>query len=952
MLRLSSDQVPTGFEDEFNSMLEIMESEDEFLKLKPEILAVWVASPFIKRVCISQPTWLKNLVNNQDLHTDFDRSNYEERIKTIISQAHDLPELQKLLRQLRTAEYARIAWRDLQGYASVKQILHELSLFAECCLSGVLNWCFDWLKTLPRTTEYERSLQNRVVIFALGKLGGKELNFSSDVDLVFAYSDDVVQTQEQQAATAKFYLKLVQLVIRVVGEQTEDGFVFRVDTRLRPFGNSGTLIPTFSAIEQYFQTHGRDWERYAWIKANVIAGDIEVGRRFLAEVTPFIYRRYLDYGAVQSLRSMKELVDVKARQNTTKVDVKIGQGGIREIEFIAQMFQLIYGGRDQNLRIRSTIDVLNYLKKLKMLSNENISDLVSAYIFLRKVENGLQLQNDQQTHQLPKDEQDKNHFAYLIGTDNWDEFYCEYKKHTSNVNAVFSSLLQTNEAGYPSESDEFKDFVYLWQQIDDKQYCINILEKFSLKDAQSIYERLRIFSQANVVQQLVPLARKRLDEFIPIFLSNILELDNPDLVIDRFLAILKKIVQRSTYISLLIENQNKLNKLFTLLEISPWIAQYVSTHPILLDEILRMDNSYELPSVPLLQKQLDTYIQSSSDDLEKYMEGLREFKHAQLLQIAAVDIAENFPIMKVSDHLTWLAETCLNSAIIRANKDLSEKYGKPICIMDGESYVPELLIIEYGKLGGLELGYGSDLDIVFVHNSRGKSCETDGELRLGNDVFFTRLVQRAIHLMTTITSAGKVFEVDIRLRPYGESGPIVSSIAAYENYLENEAWLWEKQALIRARPLNVNSSLADEFYRIRKNVLCQKRDIGVVRNSIIEMREKILSEHGSKEEKIFDIKKDNGGLIDIEFIVQFYVLSYAHEYDELCTYTDNVRILEACSESKLIDKKITDELKSIYLKYRKYLHQLNLRLLPQTVEEHEFKNERSIIQKYWTSLLH
>ena len=448
------------------------------------------------------------------------------------------------------------------------------------------------------------------------------------------------------------------------------------------------------------------------------------------------------------------------------------------------------------------------------------------------------------------------------------------------------------------------------------------------------------------------MARKRLDEFIPIFLINTLKLSDPDSVIDRFLAILKKIVQRSTYISLLIENQNKLNKLFALIEISPWIAQYVSTHPILLDELLRVDNSYEPPSMLQMQKQLDTYCQSSSNDLEKYMEGLREFKHAQLLQIAAADIAENFPIMKVSDHLSWLAETCLNSAIIRAKQDLTEKYGKPICAKDGNHFEPELLVIEYGKLGGLELGYGSDLDIVFIHNSIGDFCETNGEKKLGNDVFFTRLVQRTIHFMSTATSAGKVFEVDIRLRPYGESGAIVSSISAYEKYLENEAWLWEKQALIRARPLSENNILSKEFSRIRKKILCQQREIDEVRKSIIEMREKISTEHGSKEDKKFNIKKDKGGLVDIEFIVQFYVLSYAHEYNQLCAYTDNIRILNACSASKLIDEKITEDLKSIYLNYRKHLHQLNLRLLPEAVEENVFAKERSVIQEYWASLLH
>ena len=530
MLSLLPNQVPTSFKDEFEIILENMESEDEVQKHKDEIFAVWFASPFVKQVCISQPAWLHELLKNKELFSEFTQDNYANRLNSIFLQTNDTEELQRLLRKIRAAEYARIAWRDLQGYASVQQTLNELSLFAQTCLAGTLEWCFNWLKAQPRVSEYERTLQNRIVIFALGKLGGKELNFSSDVDLVFAYSEVVEHTQEQSATAASFYLKLIQHFIKVISEQTEDGFVFRVDTRLRPFGNSGALVPTFSAIEQYFQTHGRDWERYAWIKARVIAGDVKAGEEFLKEVTPFIYRRYLDYGAVQSLRAMKELVDVKAKQNTAKVDVKIGQGGIREIEFIAQMFQLIYGGRNKNLQIRCTLDVLKCLEKLGMLSHEKINDLVSAYLYLRNVENGLQFRNDQQTHKLPNEEQSQHQFAYLISADNWNEFYKEYKKHTANVSYVFNSLLHTDEDDDESETAITKEFIYLWQQIDDKQYCTNILEKYFAKNSQSIYERLCVFSKSNVIQQLVQLARKRLDEFIPIFLINTLKLSDPDSV--------------------------------------------------------------------------------------------------------------------------------------------------------------------------------------------------------------------------------------------------------------------------------------------------------------------------------------------------------------------------------------------------------------------------------------
>ena len=400
------------------------------------------------------------------------------------------------------------------------------------------------------------------------------------------------------------------------------------------------------------------------------------------------------------------------------------------------------------------------------------------------------------------------------------------------------------------------------------------------------------------------------------------------------------------------ENQNKLIKILKLIESSNWISQYIATHPILLDELLQMENNYHPPDLSELRKQVRVILRFSHTNLELFMDSLREFKHSQVVQIAAADIVGELPIMKVSDHLSWLAEVCIENAIHQAYKNLTEKYGIPVCTNESAQFTPEILIVEYGKLGGLELGYGSDLDIVFLHNSYGDSCETNGNNKIHNDVFFTRLVQRAIHILATVTAAGTVFEIDTRLRPHGQSGPIVTSINAYQHYLLHDAWLWEHQALIRARPITSNADLREKFLAIRKQVLCKVRDIDEVRTSIIEMRDKIASEHGSKDKTKFNIKKDHGGIVDIEFIVQFYVLSYANKHNQLCTYTDNVRILDACSEVKLIDKVIADDLKEIYLKYRKYLHKLSLQLLPEIVEANVFQKERGKIQNYWSSLLH
>ncbi len=944
------EQVLPLFRQEFEEILACLNQDQGLIAHRDEIFEIWYASPFVKRVCVSQPTWLQNLLLNNDLYVDYQAEIYSQKIDAEIAKAHNIEDCQRILRRLRVAEFARIAWRAIKGYSTVEQTLKELSNFAEIAIDRTLGWCFARLKSQPRLSEFEQSLPQNVVVFALGKLGGCELNFSSDVDLVFAYHDDPNYSQDQNTKAVGIYLKLVQLLIKVLAEQTEDGFVFRVDTRLRPFGNSGTLLPSLSAIDQYFQTHGRDWERYAWIKASSVAGNKKIGEQFLKEVTPFVYRRYFDYGATQSLREMKVLVDQKAGQNLSEENLKIGFGGIREIEFIVQMFQLIYGGRDARLQNKSTLRSLKVLGESNLLSGETITLLTKAYLFLRKAENGLQIRQDQQTHALPKDEEEKNLYAHLMGFATWDDFYAEYQCHALNVNKEFQTLLQEDNS--ENDSLDGEDFVNLWQRIQDQEYSMEILKKKFTGDFEEIYQLLHSFSLNGIVKQLVPVARQRLDQFIPIMLQQATVLESPALVLGRFLKILNKIVQRSTYVSLLTENQSKLSKLFNLIEASPWIAEYIATHPLLLDELLRMESSYEPPSLEEMRQQLKIAIQNSCNDLEKYMESLREFKHAQVLQIAAADIVEAFPIMRVSDHLSWLAEVCIESAVKQAYQDLVDKHGEPACEKDGEIFKPEILIIEYGKLGGLELGYGSDLDLVFLHDSVGSSCETNGEKKLSNEIFFTRLVQRTIHILSTVTSTGKVFDVDVRLRPYGESGPIVSAVGSYEKYLKNDAWLWEHQALIRARPVTNSPKLLNEFGRIRQNVLCQSREISKVRDSIVEMREKISLEHGSKDKTKFDIKKDKGGIVDIEFIVQFYVLSYANKYNEICTYTDNVRILDACSQVKLIEAKTAEELKKIYLQYRKHLHQMSLQMHTETVEMSVFANERLAVQNYWTSLLH
>ncbi len=960
MSKYIPDNEVSKFQKELDALQLRLDNKSLLIQFKDELFKVWYASPFIRRVCVSQPNWLESLLSNDELQKNFTLDEYITLLKEAVINIDSVEALQKKLRQMRVAAFARIAWRDLQGYADVQQTLSDVSFFAEACVEETLQWCFKWQQSKVKNNNFIENLSQNIVIFALGKLGGAELNFSSDIDIVFAYSEELAQApshvgQQHEGEAAEFNLKVVQLFIKVLSEQTQDGFVFRVDTRLRPFGDSGTLIPSFQSIDQYFQSHGRDWERYAWVKARVVAGSRKVGGQFLADVIPFVYRRYLDYGAIQSLREMKLLIDAKASQEIAKENLKIGVGGIREIEFIVQMLQLIYGGKDSSIRARSTIKALQQLQIQGFLSEQWFQVLTAVYLFLRKAENNLQLREDQQEHCLPVDNRHQYHYAYLMGARDWQTFHAEYKKNTQAVNAIYRSLLHDDMLeGQEVKADGFEN---VWLQLEDKEYCLNVLQEHFADDSQHIYKQLSLFSQSSLVLKLVPIGRTRLDRFMPLFMRQLLQFDEPVVVFNRFMNILKNIVQRSTYISLLLENEHKLEALFMLIHASPWISQFLATCPLLLDELLCVDESYQPPDIFEMQAQLELGLANIDGELEAYMEGLREFKHSQAIQIAAADIIENYPIMKVSDHLSWLAEVCLNSAVEFAHGELVEQYGEPNCELKGIDFAPEVLIVEYGKLGGLELGYGSDLDIVFLHNSVGENCETKGrgdELshKTHNDIFFTRLVQKVIHILSTVSVGGKVFDIDLRLRPHGESGPVITSMRAYEHYLMNDAWLWEHQALVRARAITKSKILDDEFIRIRRKLLCQIRNTDEVRTSIRDMRNKMLDSNPVKHAGGFDIKKDVGGLIDIEFIVQFLVLSNASDQPQICEHTDNIRILDACEDMGVLDCKVVSDLKEIYLKYRKHLHRLSLRLLPEIVDESVFRDERSVVQKYWASLLH
>jgi glutamate-ammonia-ligase adenylyltransferase len=904
---------------------------------------VWAVSGFVAQACARDPAMLEALAASGDLVSD---ASPTARVKQQLMDVPDERVLMTRLRQLRRREMVRIAWRDLAGWAELDETLRDLTDLADALTQGALMHLSRWHTERHGTARNAKGESQSLVVLGLGKLGAKELNFSSDIDLIFTYPEGGNSDGERPLDNEEYFLRLGQKLVKALDENTSDGFVFRVDLRLRPFGEAGPIALSFDAMEAYYQSHGREWERYAFIKARPMAGDIKAGERLLQELRPFVYRRYLDYGAFESLRDMKAMLTQEVERRGLTDNVKLGPGGIREIEFIGQVFQLIRGGREPALRERGIVAVLHHLGAKDYLDPKDAAALLKAYRFLRRVENRIQEAQDQQAHELPVDETDRLRLAFSMGYADWKAFKQALDAERAAVHRIFEAVVVA-----PKAVQEEGASGAAWADDAEAEARLQGLGYADPKEAARVLHSLR----EGATREQGERSRRLLQALLPRLVTAAIEVRvegvTPDETLKRLARVVEAIAKRSAYLALLAENPTALGQLARLAAESVWLVDMVVRSPILLDELIDPRIFKEFPSQDSLRTELEAMLAGiAPDDLEMQMDALRQFQQAAVVHAAAADLAGNAPLMKVSDFLTWTAEQVIRKALEIAWRQLVQRHGRPQCIERGRLRDARFAVVAYGKLGGWELGYGSDLDVVFLHDSRSGEQQTNGPKVLDNVEFFTRLAQRVINILSIPTTSGVLYQVDTRLRPSGGAGLIVSSMDSFALYQEQNAWTWEHQALLRARPVAGDAEAAEEFNAIRRKVLGIPRDPVKLRQEIAEMRARMRGEHKRSGDQ-FDLKLDPGGLTDMEFLVQYWILMYAHEFPQLLDWPDNIRNLEGLRATGVIPAETAERVADTYRDFRRRLHHLTLEGRPALVLPYEVEPARQWVRELWAKTL-
>ncbi len=911
---------------------------------------VWTMSEFVAASLRRDSRLLPQLLEDGLLFLPLARHTLLEQLNVELQDVVADAEVMRSLRRFRRRQMVRIAWRDLCGWAPVEETLGDLSALADVCIKAA---CDHASRVLSGRHGQPRDMEGRpqsLVILGMGKLGGCELNFSSDIDLVFLYPQGGETDGQRSISNTEYFVKLGQRLIQLLANTTPDGFVYRVDMRLRPFGDSGPLVASFDAFEAYLQQHGRDWERYAYVKARVITGS-EYGKDLYRNMLrPFVYRRYLDFGVFESLREMKALIAREVERRDLQDNVKLGPGGIREIEFIVQAFQLIRGGSDSRLQSRELLPTLALLNGQKLLPQQAVTDLREAYRFLRRVENRLQEWNDEQTHRLPTDREAQLKLALATGYGDWASLREELDLHRSRVSQHFSAIVF---APATHDSDVVVAFESLLEAGSGDAVRIAELRRLGYPQPQPLVEQIAKLRDSSYYRRLDDAGRRRLHLLLPRLLRTLVRDPHPDVTFARLLKIVEMIGGRTVYLALLNENRTALERLIDLCARSQFLADQIATYPLLLDELIDERLFEELPSRERFRTELLERMDGAQHDgAERQIDLLKQFQRAALFRIAVADLSGHLPLMKVSDRLTDLAELILQQVFVLAWAQVAERSGRPFC-GPNESQLREagLIAVAYGKLGGRELGYGSDLDLVFLHDSGGEVQRTQGPQPIDNTVFFARLGQRIVHLLTVYSAAGRLYEIDTRLRPSGKGGLLVQSLAGFAAYQRREAWTWEHQALLRARAVAGPRSLMEEFETIRIDMLRHAVRHDMLQEDVRTMRARMRNELSKAKAGQFDLKQDAGGIADIEFLTQYWVLQWADRYPEIICFSDNIRQLESLASGNLVPQLEVDFLTATYRKYRERMHHLSLDEASGVIDAAEFVEERRRVVETWRTAM-
>ncbi len=900
---------------------EILESPENNSDAEARLYFAMQCSPFLKRLLMADGALLAEIL--QDMGQPITQQQMRDWLQ--MQEIGDEDSLKRALRKLRKRVMVRIITRDLNGLADLQEVTLTVSHLAETAVQFALQHHSAWLQAQYGRPIGESGGRQELIVVGMGKLGGYELNVSSDIDLIFAFEEDGSTDGERSLSNLEFFTRLGKRLIAAIDEVTADGYVFRVDMRLRPYGSEGALACSFAMLEEYYQNQGREWERYAWIKGRVIAGP----EQELADMLrPFVFRKYLDYGAFASMRDLKIQIQRDVNRRDMHDNIKLGRGGIREIEFTAQVFQLIRGGKDRSLQLRPTLQVLNLLKDKGLLQESVVAELDAAYVFLRNLEHRLQYVEDAQTHDLPTTEEARARIALAMGFADWASLLPVLEQHRTRVDKhfreVFSDPRDDEDAAAHSRETE------IWLAEVDEQRAVQILQEIGYQDAEQTLRRINSLYQGPRYKQLPELSRHRYDALMPIVIAQSARQPNPDATLMRVGDLLDGICRRASYLALLAEYPDALRFLIKLASASPWLIQYLGQHPILLDELLDTRNLYAEPDFAAMREDLRQRLADAEGDIERQMDAMRDFKHAYTFRFAVKDVIGELLLVKLSDYLSELADMILELTLETVWTHLKSRHREQ----------PKFAVIGYGKLGGKELGYASDLDIIFLYEDDAPEASE----------VYARYGIRISNWLGSLTSAGILYETDLALRPDGASGMLVSDINAFHEYQLHKAWLWEHQALTRARFCAGDKSIGDKFEQIRIEVMRQPRDISKLKAEVVAMREKMLAAHPNHS-GLFDLKHDRGGIIDVEFMVQYLVLAHAHRYAELTANSGNIALLLKLGELGLIDAQLAGDVASAYRQYRSLQHAIKLQDESKArVDIKAVAQEVKSVQNLWDSL--
>ncbi len=860
-----------------------------------------LCSPFIARLFTKDAVLMNDLLVK--LHQEYKLTDMQDFLEqqNSLQKIVDEASLKRVLRLLRQQVMVRIIVRDLNGLADLQEVMRTVSSLAEIAAQTAIQYLSGWLQPQYGIPSNAAGQEQLLIVVGMGKLGGVELNVSSDIDLIFAFEEEgetsIADIGTQIISNQDYFTRLAKKLIAAIDEITEDGFVFRVDMRLRPFGSEGALVSSLDALEDYYQNNGREWERYAWIKGRAIAGN---SQKLTQLLKPFVFRKYLDFGAFASMRDLKIQIQRDVNSKGMQDNIKLGRGGIREIEFIAQVFQLIRGGRDASLQIKPTLAVLELLKNKSLLPEKTVSELTAAYVFLRNLEHRLMYVEDAQTQELPKSDEAKARIAKAMNFPDWSTFLVQLNIHRQRVQLHFDATFSDTTS---SHYDALETEKSIWNGRLTETEAVQDLRQLGFAEPDETLRRLNELHQSSRYSKLPELSRQRFDALMPFVISLSGKMVNSDVALLRMMDLLESICRRASYLALLAEHPEAMHLLVKLCSSSPWLANYLTQHPILLDELLDTRTLYKAPDFTAMRAELLKHLADADGDIERQMDIMRHFKHSTIFKFAAQDINGELVLETLSDYLSELAYLILEVSLQTLWPTIRGKHLN----------TPKFAVIGYGKLGSKELGYASDLDIIFLYDDDAPDA---GEI-------YARFAQRINNWFNSLTSAGLLYETDLQLRPDGNSGLLVSSVDAFRDYQLHKAWVWEHQAITRARFVAGDATIGKAFEQIRVEGISKQRDADTLKPEVLNMREKMRAAQ-TIPAGVFDLKHSNGGIIDVEFLVQYLVLLYAKQHASLTANIGNIALLKLLASLHIINQDLAEKTVLAYREYRHMQHMLKL----------------------------